>query len=98
MDPESHFGPPEDSRKEITITVTVGKHINLAMQQNAVPIIRELTVHNASDSVLEDFEICIDSDPAFIRPHSWHITSLAPKTDFHIKDLYVELSTTCRRL
>ncbi|MCB2184654.1 MAG: hypothetical protein KQH63_21735 [Desulfobulbaceae bacterium] len=72
MDPHNTPEPshPEDNKKEITITVTVGKHVNLAMQQNSVPIIRELIIRNPGDSVLQDIEICVESDPAFMRPHS----------------------------
>ncbi|WP_158299201.1 DUF3320 domain-containing protein [Paenibacillus antri] len=47
-----------------------GRTVNFAMQQNHVPVVRRLWLHNGGDADLEDVTVSIASEPAFAAPWS----------------------------
>jgi hypothetical protein len=44
------------------------EHVSLAHYQNAIPIVREISIENLSDEDLVDVSISISSHPQVIRP------------------------------
>ena len=62
----------------IEITIICSQVINLAMQQNHVPVIRQLLLHNTGDTTLADLTVSVTSDPMFAVEWTTHVAVLAP--------------------
>ena len=71
----------------------VSASINFAMQQNYVPIIRDLTVYNTSGRDLEELELTVTSDPVFTKNYCCKIGSLAADKAFEIAPVRITLLT-----
>lgn len=71
-----------------------GRTVNFAMQQNHVPIIRRLCVHNVGESDLHDVTVSIMSEPAFASPWSktLDLVPAGQRVDVGVVDL--RLATT----
>ena len=61
----------ETETDNISLTVTAAGKVNLALQQNAVPILRELAVENVGEEDLAELKLVLESDPAFLQPREW---------------------------
>ena len=77
---------------DIQIRATVAQKITFASHQNSVPLIRELSLHNVSESDYENLTLDFLSDPIFFTPRSWTIDRLRTDDILHIDDLDVMLS------
>ncbi len=62
----------------ITIDLNLDRNINYALQQNDVPIIRQLRITNPSDTAVEDLQLIIRSEPEFFPPCHQHLSKIAP--------------------
>jgi very-short-patch-repair endonuclease len=69
---------------------TVAK-LNLADFQNAVPALRELAVVNEGDLPLQQLSLQLVSEPAFIKPRTWRLESVAAHGTYALTDLDVAL-------
>ncbi len=58
---------------KITVGGVLLSSINFAMQQNYVPVIRDVTVNNDSDRVLENVTLKITFEPNFAKEFSYNI-------------------------
>lgn len=65
---------------------------NLALQQNALPIIYELKVKNNSNDKLQAIECYFNSNIDAIIPKSIHIETIEPQEEIIIHDLGIELN------
>jgi very-short-patch-repair endonuclease len=87
--------PEGDDKKEerlgLRIDATLVTKLNLADFQNAVPMLRSLSITNASKEDATGLELRIESIPPFVRPKLWHIDVLAANGDCRITDLDVQL-------
>ncbi|MGI6005215.1 MAG: hypothetical protein ACOX88_07370 [Christensenellales bacterium] len=54
--------------KRVLIDYAFTPAINFSMQQNAVPVLRQLTIKNQTDTPIENIELHISSSPEFIIP------------------------------
>ena len=79
---------------DVSLGFTVASRVNLALQQNAVPILRELTLENSGEMVLTDLRLILESEPAFLQPREWLIDRLNPDTKFHVTDANIDLSSS----
>lgn len=50
--------------------------VSLCMQQNSVPTITRITLHNKTDQSLRDLSVRVWAEPAFALPLSLHVASL----------------------
>ncbi len=84
---------PEDSTivAELKIDVTLIAKLNLADFQNAVPLIRDLSLINETDQSHEQVELLLTSDPPFLKPRRWRIDALAARSRYPIRDLDLNL-------
>lgn len=77
--------------------VTVGGHINtsinFAMQQNYVPVIRNLVVNNNSEEVLENIGLKITFEPEFAKEFTYHIGSIPAKSSAEISPVRITTNT-----
>jgi very-short-patch-repair endonuclease len=64
---------------------------SFSMQQNAVPVVREITIVNESDETLVDVELNIGSSPAFFAQSKWRIASLPPHQRYRLQTVDLEL-------
>jgi len=74
-----------------TIVVSLVAKLNLADFQNAVPLIRELSVSNDSQEDEKELDLLVESHPPFIRSRCWHIDAVNAGVHYHITDLDVQL-------
>lgn len=66
--------------------------VNLAMQQNDVPVIKALRLRNTSDRRLDDLLVHITSEPEFAEPYEMRIAALAPDSDHTLSPVDLSLS------
>lgn len=81
----------KSERLGVRIDATLVTKLNLADFQNAVPMLRELSIINASEVDARDLELRIESIPPFVRPKLWHVDALSVGADRRITDLDVQL-------
>lgn len=81
----------ESKKPLLTITAALGAKLNLADFQNAVPMLRELSVINDTSENLAELDLRIESTPAFLKSRHWHIDSVNAGQNCHIPDLDVQL-------
>lgn len=85
--------PPEGSTiaAELKIDATLITKLNLADFQNAVPLVRDLSLINETDQTHEQVELVLTSDPPFLKPRRWQIDALAARSRYPIRDLDLNL-------
>jgi hypothetical protein len=59
------------------LDAVVASKISFATHQNAVPVLRELRVFNAGESLLEDLIVEIETDPPVIVSRTWRVDRIA---------------------
>jgi len=79
--------------KKVTVGGVLNTSINFAMQQNYVPIIRNLIVNNESEENLKNLTLRISFEPGFAREFSYEIEELAAGSSFEISPVRIQLST-----
>jgi len=52
--------------------------VSYAGYQNAVPILRSLTIRNNRSEILDDLMLVMESRPPIIRPKRWQIPRILP--------------------
>lgn len=77
----------------VSVSGQISASINFAMQQNYVPVIRNLVVNNESENALENLELKISFDPAFAKEYTYSIGSIAPQESVEISPVKIQLNT-----
>ncbi len=67
-----------ESARRCRLTCVTGDPFGAAAWQNAVPVIRAITVENRSDSDLTNVALSLDAVPAILRPLSLTIDRIGP--------------------
>lgn len=75
----------------LNIAVALGTKLNLADFQNAIPLLRELSINNDFGEDEQGLDLSVESVPAFFKPKQWHIDSINAGQRCHITDLDVQL-------
>ena len=75
----------------VEVVCTATENINLAFYQNAIPIIRELSVGNATSADLRDVSVHLSSEPPFVTPSVWRIDRIAKDDIHHLKIVDLKL-------
>lgn len=85
--------PTDESAKRycVQIQATVAGRVNLADFQNAVPVVRELSIVNETEDAFRDLKLTAISDPPFLKPKTWHLDHLAAGQTLRITDLDLSL-------
>ena len=79
--------------KGLTINLSYLPVINFAMQQNHVPVIREITLKNTSEVAINDIDINVRFEPEFALEYCTHIDSIAPDKEEKITVVPISIST-----
>ena len=82
---------PSPTPNALTIESTLIPKVSLALHQNSVPILLELTIRNASQESWEDLSLTLHADPPFFQPRSWQCSRIAPGQCARIPDLDLAL-------
>ena len=80
---------------KVQVACAAAENINLAFYQNAIPIIRELSLSNASGADLQDVSVHLSSEPPFISPGIWRIDRIANDDIHHLRTLDLKLDQVC---
>lgn len=75
----------------ISIVGVVSTKLGLASHQNAVPLIRRLTISNSGDSDLNDLILEFEPSLPFAAPKSWRIDRLSALSSIDLSDRDIEL-------
>lgn len=69
------------------------KQINFAMQQNYVPIIRNLVVTNGTEETLEQLQVNISFAPEFAHPYQYTISEIKASESLEIPRMKIQMNT-----
>lgn len=75
----------------VKLSTAIAPQVNFAFHQNAVPVIREIELHNAGTTDLLDLVLEMHATPAFLAPKRWHIDRLTAGGLLHISDRKTQL-------
>src|SRR5690348_10083452 len=75
----------------ISIEAIVSAMLGLASHQNAVPLVRQLTVKNGGDGALEDLILALEPSLPFAAPKTWRIDRLSADSVIELSDRDFEL-------
>jgi hypothetical protein len=76
----------------INIEALIARKTGFASHQNAVPLVRELSLCNDSDSAFQDLVLTLSTDPSFIETRSWHLDRLNAGDRISVTDRDVTLN------
>ncbi len=76
-----------EAKNTVAINVQMTEFINYALQQNRIPIIQEVIIHNATESDLSAIELRIWSEPEITASLEQRIELVSADTDFSLKNL-----------
>ena len=79
--------------KDIKISLSYLPVINFAMQQNHVPVIREISVWNDGDEIVRDIDIVVSFEPEFALEYKTRIDMIAPGTEAKVSVVPITVST-----
>ena len=91
MDESSQKNEADVQAANHRIVAVVIAKLNLADFQNAVPMLRELSIASDSAEEAKELELSIESTPAFLKPKRWHIDAIGAGKLYHLTDLDVQL-------
>lgn len=64
----------------LSLEVDKSPAVNFAMQQNHVPVIRRLVIHNNSDTAFHDVSLAVQAEPPFLYPYEKKLALLPERT------------------
>ena len=67
---EEHGGP--------VLAVDAVSRVNFASAQNAIPLIRTLSIRNNAENAIERLVVRAETKPPLMRPKSWIVDRLGP--------------------
>ena len=77
---------------KIMIITSVMPKLNLAFQQNSMPLISEIELRNSSKQNYHDLALVLTGSPTFLHERIWHIDKLAAESQIILDDIRVELN------
>ncbi|MNM37089.1 hypothetical protein D3C81_478120 [compost metagenome] len=76
----------------IKIEALIARKIGFASHQNAVPLVRELSISNPGDDCLQDLVLSLTTDPAFVETRTWRIDRLGAGDQLNVNDRDIKLN------
>jgi len=77
--------------RQLQIEATLAARLNLADFQNAVPLIRELSIVSTLDHDAKTLELILEATPAFVKPRIWRLDVIGADQTYRIYDLDLQL-------
>ena len=81
----------QEKEGKVELHAALVPRLNLADFQNAVPALRELAVSNGTGAALQGLDLRVSSEPAFLKPRTWHLDAVGVGQTVHPKDLDLQL-------
>lgn len=75
----------------VAIDAEIAGSFTYASYQNAIPVLRSLTIANPTDGHFEKCRLSMVSTPAFLRPKLWTLDRLAPGDRIAVNDRRIDL-------
>ncbi|WP_244481084.1 DUF3320 domain-containing protein [Methylobacterium sp. Leaf102] len=69
----------------VQVACSATEHVSLAYYENAIPVIREIVITNASEEDLTDLRLQIESRPAVVQPLTLRIDRIPAGSNHHIE-------------
>lgn len=92
---ESSEQQPEAAQQEVVrelkVEATFVAKLNLADFQNAVPLIRELSVVSTLEQNSKALEVVLEAIPPFVKPRTWRLDAVGAGQTYRLQDLDVQL-------
>ena len=79
--------------QSLSISCTLSKTINFAMQQNYVPLIRSLSVKNNTTKSISNVLLKISFEPEFAREYIYNIDEIASEESVEITPVKIHINT-----
>lgn len=76
----------------IKIDALIARKIGFASHQNAVPLVRELSLWNQEETTLEDLVLTLSTDPEFVESRGWNIDRIHAGDRLGIPDRDIKLN------
>jgi very-short-patch-repair endonuclease len=76
------------------IELNLDPTVNFAMQQNDVPVVKAIRLHNASEAELRELGVQVWGEPEFMVPWSGRVAAIAPGGTYNLELPEIELSAT----
>lgn len=80
--------------RQVQLEAEFDPRINLAAQQNDVPVVRKITITNRTDRPIRDVLVSVSVDPAFAEPWTAKIDRLNPDATHAFADVDLSISTS----
>ena len=77
----------------VSVSGNINASINFAMQQNYVPVIRDLVVANESDAALENIDLKISFEPEFAKTYTYHVENIPANGSVEISPVKIATNT-----
>ncbi len=81
------------SESNRSLAVEFSRRLTFASHQNAVPLVRDLAIHNRSNEDWDDIALELTANPTFLIPRTWHLDRVVADATVHITDLDVSLQS-----
>ncbi len=75
----------------LKINAIVATKIGFASHQNAIPVLRDLSIAAPSETA-EGLCLSLSADPPFVQPKTWRIDAITPGDALNIADRDVALN------
>ncbi len=92
LSPDALTPAPQQSAP-IRLAVSAAPQVNLAFQQNGVPVIRDIELINDSERSFAGLRVELQTEPGVVLPRVWQVERLAAGGTFHITDCATELDS-----
>ncbi|MBS0504558.1 MAG: hypothetical protein JSS55_12325 [Proteobacteria bacterium] len=77
-----------------TIEAAIAAKIGFATHQNAIPIIRDLSVTAPAGTAADNLTLSLSADPPFVQAKTWRIDAMAGGDTLHVTDRDIALNAT----
>ncbi len=74
------------------IEAVVARKVGFASHQNAVPLLRELSIRNEGDVPEQGLVLTLTTDPEFVETRTWHIDRVSPGDRLTVSDRDIRLN------
>jgi hypothetical protein len=74
------------------IEAVVARKVGFASHQNAVPLLRELSISNEGDVPEQGLVLTLTTDPEFVETRTWHIDRVSPGDRLTVSDRDIRLN------
>lgn len=92
MEEEGTETMPDERHETVTVTMDYDQTVNYAMQQNDVPLIKNLRIRNDSEQLMRDLVVRISAAPAFSTDWEGRISAVNPGETFNMGVVDLPLS------